>query len=207
MCVTCGCNNYDNRHDDSRNLTDLDFQSAANAADIPLSEVLSNIIHAFATDEELDDTPGTPPSAPASDVDMNIVKSQSEQRYTLGVAYAANLPDVGRAADGFQDFVSTEELEKAAWTYLQKSGTVGLHHQEGTSGAGKIVESYIYRGPDWQQDNGYVVKSGDWLIGVVWNEEGWELVKSGTINGFSPQGKAKRQLPDPTKMQNLRKRP
>ncbi len=206
MCVTCGCNDYDNRHDDSRNLTDLDFQSAANAAEIPLSTVLSNIIHAFATDDELDDTPGTPPPAPPQNVDMNIVKSSAEQQYTLGVAYAANLADSGRAKDGFQDFADAETLEKAAWNYLQKSGTVGLHHAEGTTGAGKVVESYIYRGPDWPQDNGYIVKSGDWLIGVLWNDEGWNLVKSGKINGFSPQGKAKRAMPDPSKLGNLRKR-
>lgn len=133
-----------------------------------------------------------------------VVKSTPERRYTLGVAYPANRADVGVAADGFRDFAGPEALEAAAWSYLRKGGSVGLHHADGTEGHGTVVESYLYRGPDWPQENGYVVKAGDWLLGVVWDEETWPLVKSGAIRGFSPQGAAKRRTPTPEALAALR---
>jgi hypothetical protein len=58
-----------------------------------------------------------------------------------------------------------------------------------------VTESYIYRGPDWEQPDGTVIKAGDWLIGGICDETAWELVKSGKVTGFSPQGVARRIRP------------
>jgi hypothetical protein len=119
-----------------------------------------------------------------------------EQRYVLGVAYQAGPdPMIKRGADGGRDFFSAEELEKAAWGFLQKGAAVGLGHVDGTEGAATVVESYIYRGPDWPLGNGVVVKSGDWLIGAILSERAWQLYKSGQITGWSPQGAARRITP------------
>lgn len=119
-----------------------------------------------------------------------------EQRYVLGVAYQAGPdPKIQRGADGGRDFFSAEELEKAAWNYLAKGPTVGLFHADGTEGCADVVESYVYRGPDWDLGDGTVVKSGDWLIGAVLDEPAWELYKAGRITGFSPQGAARRRRP------------
>ncbi|MFE2407113.1 XkdF-like putative serine protease domain-containing protein [Kitasatospora sp. NPDC059408] len=117
-----------------------------------------------------------------------------EQRYVLGVAYQAGPdPRIQRGADGGRDFFSPAELEKAAWSFLQAGGAqVGLNHVDGTTGAATVVESYIWRGPDWDLGDGVVVKAGDWLVGAVLDEPAWQLFKSGRITGFSPQGTARR---------------
>lgn len=119
----------------------------------------------------------------------------SESRYLLGLAYPAGPdPRIQPGADGTRDYFTAEELEKAAWTFLGDGGErVGLFHLDGTEGSAQVVESYIYRGPDWEI-NGTIVRAGDWLIGVICDERAWTLVKSGRITGFSPQGVAKRRI-------------
>ena len=152
----------------------------------------------------------------AKSVDVNgaeglagiVVKSEEEQRYTLTVAYPANKPDVATAQDGFRDFASPQAVEKAAWAYLRKSPNVGLWHQAGTDGSGSVCESYIYRGPDWKisaaDGSEQVIKAGDWLMGIIWDEKTWPLVKQGLIGGVSPQGRAKRRTPTPEAVASLR---
>lgn len=137
-----------------------------------------------------------------------VIKSDDERRFTLTVAYPANKPDVGKAADGFRDFAGFAAIEDAAWNYLTKSQQVGLWHENGTEGAGRVVESYIYRGPDWTvaaaDGSEQLVKSGDWLVGIRWTEDTWRLIKEGRIGGVSMQGKAVRRTPDPATVADLR---
>ena len=156
-----------------------------------------------------DDVKGADLMDVKKDIGISLIKSQEEQRYTLGVAYAANMPDVSKAADGHRDFAGPEALEKAAWSYMQKGGNVGLHHQSGTDGKGTVVESYIYRGPDWSvsatDGTTQVIKAGDWLLGVVWQPETWNDIKAGLINGFSPQGSAKRDTPSAESIAKFRR--
>ncbi len=129
-----------------------------------------------------------------------VVKSVDERRYTLSVGYPADTPDAAVARDGHLDFASAAEVEKAAWGYMQNPG-VGVVHEDGTEGAGQIVESYIYRGPDWEIEatdgSKQVIKSGDWLIGTVWNEPTWERIKARELRGTSMQGTAARRAPSP----------
>ena len=158
------------------------------------------------------DTPGLAMNK-ATEIDTSqiegvVIKSAEEQRYTLTVAYPANKPDVGLAQDGFRDFASVNAVEKAAWSYLRKSPNVGLWHADGTDGSGEVCESYIYRGPDWEvaatDGSTQVIKAGDWLMGIIWSEQSWPLVKQGRIGGVSPQGRAKRRHPDADAIANLR---
>ena len=55
---------------------------------------------------------------------------------------------------------------------------IGTDHADGTTGAGRVVESYIYRGPDWFIGDA-AIKSGDWLLGTVWDETTWAKIKKG----------------------------
>lgn len=116
------------------------------------------------------------------------------QRYVLGIAYQAGpAPEIRRGADGGRDYFSEAELERAAWGFLQKGAQVGLFHgPEESVGAATVVESYIWRGDDWDLGDGTVVRKGTWLIGAVLSERAWELYKSGKVTGFSPQGMARR---------------
>jgi hypothetical protein len=136
-----------------------------------------------------------------------VVKAVAEQRYTLAVAYPANKPDVGTARDGYRDFAGAEAVEECAWNYMLKSRKVGRWHEDGTDGAGEVVESYIYRGPDWVIKSGdaeHTVTAGDWLLGVRWDQPTWDLIKSGEIAGISPQGMAERTEAKPEKVAGLR---
>lgn len=118
----------------------------------------------------------------------------TEQRYVLGIAYQAGPdPRIMKGADGGRDYFTEAELEKAAWSFLAEGGgQVGLFHADGTTGAARVVESYIWRGGDWDLGDGVVVRKGDWLVGAILDEPAWQLYKSGRITGWSPQGSARR---------------
>lgn len=134
-----------------------------------------------------------------------VIKSVDEQRYTLSLGYAANLADAAKARDGHIDFASPETVEKAAWDYMQNP-EVGLYHEDGTNGAGRVVESYIWRGPDWQVSDDFTVTKGDWLIGVQWDEPTWGEIKAGRINGTSMQGRTERRTPSPADVARVKAR-
>lgn len=121
-----------------------------------------------------------------------------EQRYILGLAYQAGPSDrLIKGVDGRRDYFTAEELEKAAWSFMKAgAGQVGILHADNTTGHFTLTESYIYRGPDWNIGD-VVIKSGDWLIGGICDEPAWNLVKSGRVDGFSPQGVAKRRKATP----------
>ncbi len=137
-----------------------------------------------------------------------VLKTEDERRYTLTVAYPANKADTSVAADGYRDFAGPQAVEDACWAYTTKSRQVGLWHADGTDGAGDVVESYIYRGPDWnvQAADGseQVIKAGDWLLGIRWSEQTWPLVKQGLIGGVSMQGTASRRQPSAEAIEQLR---
>lgn len=137
-----------------------------------------------------------------------VVKAEDERRYTLTVAYPADKPDAAVAADGYRDFASKAAVEDAAWSYLAKSPEVGLWHADGTDGAGRVVESYVYRGPDWTvkaaDGTEHTITAGDWLLGIQWGAQAWEDVKAGRIGGVSMQGRAERRVPTAEAVANLR---
>jgi subtilisin family serine protease len=121
------------------------------------------------------------------------IAKDDTQRYTLGVAYPHS------ELDSHGDFTDEQELEKAAWTFMQTvvakgAGGVGTDHADGTDDSAQVVESYIYRGPDWTIDVGddeaVIVKAGDWMVGAIWTEEAWERVEKGELTGWSIQGLA-----------------
>ena len=156
-------------------------------------EVLINGVRYVATD----DVP-----ARAADIDtaaMQLVKAHDERRYALGLAYAARIAP-GRGADGFNDWISEENLELACWQWTAKSREIGLFHKDGElyDNHGTVVESYIFRAPDWRvispiTGEEVVIKTGSWMLGVVFDEYGWGLVKAGLVNGWSPEGGAVRR--------------
>lgn len=122
-----------------------------------------------------------------------------EQRFLLTVAHQAGPdPRIAKGADGGRDFFTEAELEKACWSMLLSGAPeVGLFHADGTVGHARIVESYIYRGEPWKlaaaDGSEVVVKSGDWLVGMLCDEVAWDLYKSGRVAGVSIQGSARRR--------------
>lgn len=214
MCMTCGCGRALDDHSDSRNITLTDLQGAANAANITLQDAASNIQVTLAlvlgAASDTDSITKALAAHPDADAAYRLVKAQDEKRYTLGLAYGANLPDVARAADGFRDFASKDAIQDAAWRYMTKSRNIGLGHVDGTDAAGEVVESYTWPADTWimKASDGTEVRieNGDWLLGVIWTPPAWSLIKSGDIRGFSPQGGAKRRSPSADALDHLRSR-
>lgn len=121
--------------------------------------------------------------------------ADTEKRFVLGLGYQAGPdPRIRKGQDGGRDFFTAEQLETAAWKFLTKRAA-GMFHLEGTDGHIEIVESYIYRGPDWDVGEGLVIKAGDWVVGGVLDELAWRLYKTGRITGWSPQGQGRRIAP------------
>lgn len=119
-----------------------------------------------------------------------------EQRFVLGLGYQAGRDDrIEKGLDGGRDYFTPDELEKAAWSFLRNGPVVGTFHVDGTEGAATVVESSIYRGPDWHVSDELVIKAGDWIVGAILDEPAWRLYKAGRITGWSPQGRARRIVP------------
>lgn len=137
-----------------------------------------------------------------------IVKTDAARRYSLMMGYPAHKADAAVAADGHRDFAGAEAVEKAAWNFMRSGAAVGLHHLEGTDGAGETVESYIYRGPPWTikaaDGSEVVIKAGDWLVGTIWSEPAWQEIEEGRVGGGSMQGTARRRKPSPEALAELR---
>lgn len=153
--------------------------------------------------------PGSVDLAPGL-ASLSLIKAVEESQFTLGVAYPVNKLDVKQARDGRRDFASHEVVERAAWDWMLKSQDIGLFHENGTSGHGTVVESSVYRGPDWLVKSAdgteQTIVAGDWLMGTLWDDPAWSLVKSLYVRGYSPQGRARRGAGpvDPHKLAALR---
>lgn len=149
---------------------------------------------------------------------VRVLKADDERRYTLDVAYPADKADVAIALDKHKDFASKAVVEDAAWNYMRNYRQVGLCHtpdqaaavgtQLAQDGAAELVESYVYRGPDWTvkaaDGTEQLIKAGDWLVGFIWVPAAWDLIKSGKIGGVSVEGGAKRRKPTREALANLR---
>jgi hypothetical protein len=122
---------------------------------------------------------------------------------------------VKKGADGKRDIVSTAVLERAAWAWMRKSASAGLFHKNGAGGGQPIdgvcdiVESYVYRGPDWKtkaaDGSDVLIKSGEtWLMGALWTPRAWPLIKAMRSGGWSPEGRAARIKPSAATLAELR---
>ena len=203
MCLSCGCHAPRNDHGDSRHITIVGLRSAADAAGITVAEAAHNIA------ASLEHGIPVQKSDSGAFVSCQVLKSSEERRYTLGLAYPSMKPDVSVAADGHRDFVGPDALETTAWTWMREHRDINLFHKDGTSGHGTVVESYIWRGPDWEIESPvdgqpYSIVKGDWLMGAIWDAYGWALIKNGRVNGWSPEGTARRSQAPAERIASLR---
>ena len=138
-----------------------------------------------------------------------VVKTTPEKRVSVHLAYPSMRPDRARAADGFRDFAGPDAVQDAAWSFMKSGARVGLFHEDGTTGAGTTVESWVHRADPWTikavDGSSQTIMPGDWLVAIQWPPDTWELVKSGVINGVSMQGSALRRRPSPEALAALRK--
>ena len=212
MCLLCsGQAAHTDPHGRLLAITLGDFEAACEQAGVTVAQGARNLAKSIDTRERRTLLASVEKSQ-VLDVEYaatRVVKTVAEKRYTLGLAYPAMRLDKGVAADGHIDFVSQEALEQTAWNWMTKERTIGLFHTKGTEGHARVVESYL-----WPSDEPWVIKGddgtvqrickGDWLLSTVWDEHGWALVKAGLVNGWSPEGGAKRSRPSASRLAELR---
>lgn len=145
------------------------------------------------------------------------VRKAEEQRFVLGIAYQAGPdPRIAKGVDGGRDFFTEAELEKACWSFMLSGQQHGLLHLDGTTGAARPVENFIYRNEvpwvvsgdtqvrkaiarlaaeveDCAGPDDLVVRKGDWCLGSILDDSPWQAVKAGKLNTWSPQGIARRR--------------
>lgn len=180
MCTSCGCLQPADDHGDPRNITLAALAAAAEAAGITLTQAAENILA----------TVYTALAAPET-----IAPDAEPQQFCLGIAYQAGRdPRIARGLDGGRDFFTEAELEKACWSFMLNGQELGMFHAEGTTGAARPVENYIYRNPiPWVVGPDLVVRKGDWVLGALMDDKPWELVQAGDATGWSPQGRGRRR--------------
>lgn len=116
-------------------------------------------------------------------------------QFLLGVGYQAGPdPRIAKGADGGKDYIEARDLERAAWSYMLGGHGVNAFHTPGTEGIAKTVESMIYRNPiPWVVSDDLIVRKGDWLVGVLVSDQGWQMHLDGKLNAMSPEGVARRR--------------
>jgi Putative phage serine protease XkdF len=180
MCLDCGCGEFENDHGDPAHLTLAALQAAADASGVTVTQAAENILAAVYTALAAPET---------------IAKDAVPQKFCLGIAYQAGRdPRIAKGLDGGRDCFSETELEKACWSFMLSGQQHGMFHADGTEGAARPVENYIYRNPiPWVAAPDLVVRKGDWVLGALLEDRPWELARAGKANGWSPQGGARRR--------------
>lgn len=133
-----------------------------------------------------------------------ITKAVTEERYTFGPLYAPSRKD----AHG--EFTDAETLQKAVWEYVQESAEDGrrirLQHDDSedpvTVGEWLEVVAWPYETTvkmtvPGEAERELVMPAGTVYLGVKWDEDAWDAIKSRKLTGYSMGGKAVRaSFPD-----------
>lgn len=110
-----------------------------------------------------------------------IIKADAESHYVTGIVYEPMVEDT----DG--NFMTEEEIIKAAYWFAKNGDKVDLQHNfEPLSGA-TVVETWVAKADFEIEDT--AVKKGTWLITVeITDDSVWKDIHDGKITGFSMGG-------------------
>lgn len=135
-------------------------------------------------------------------VDMMIQKQDAEKRYTFGLLYKASPSELEPEVDAHGEFITATVLEEAIWDYVRRGDRrIFLQHMaEGMQPVGEWVnivtwpydQEVVMRLPNGQV-NKTIIPAGSVWMGMIWNAEGWKLVKSSQVRGLSMGGMARRK--------------
>lgn len=110
-----------------------------------------------------------------------IVKADAENHYVTGVVYEP------MEEDSHGNFMTEEEITKAAYWFAKNGDKVDLQHSFEPMDGAAVVENWIAKA-DFEID-GEAIKKGTWLMTVeVADESVWEGIEKGDITGFSMGG-------------------
>lgn len=110
-----------------------------------------------------------------------IVKADAENHYVTGIVYEP------MAEDSHGNFMTEDEITKAAYYFAKNGNKVDLQHSFEPLDGAAVVESWIAKA-DFEID-GEAIQKGTWLMTVeVADESVWEGIEKGEITGFSMGG-------------------
>lgn len=113
-----------------------------------------------------------------------IVKTDADHHFVTGIVYEP------MTEDAHGNFMTEEEITKAAYWYAKNGDGVDLQHSFETLEKAAVVESWVCKA-DFDC-GGETVKKGTWLMTVeVTDSEVWDAVQKGEITGFSMGGVGK----------------
>ena len=126
-----------------------------------------------------------------------IIKADAEHHFITGIVYEPNTED----AHG--NFMTEEEITKAAYWYAKNGNNVDLQHDFEALENADVVESWVAKA-DFKIGE-ETVKKGTWLMTVeVTDDDIWDAVQKGEITGFSMGGVGKYDTED-TDLENVEK--
>jgi hypothetical protein len=114
---------------------------------------------------------------------LEIFISKEDEHIVGGIVYE---PDI---VDGQGDWASEEDIQEAAYYFMENSQQFKVRHKGEPNSLIKILESYIV--PAGFRIDGKLVKKGSWYLTLrILDEEVWREVKEGKLTGFSLAGTA-----------------
>ena len=123
---------------------------------------------------------------------FKITKSDDDRKLAFGWA-SASMRAGGEVIEDWQkDIVEPEELENAAYEFVELYREGGEMHERG--GAAVLIESVVFT-EEKMQAIGIpigILPVGWWIGFKVLDEDVWEKVKDGTYSMFSIEGEAER---------------
>lgn len=114
-------------------------------------------------------------------------EQHEEQQLVYGVVYEPGNADDPETWDSHEDFMTAEEIEKAAHGFLKDARNIDKQH-DFEAGVGEVVESYI--APADFTIGEHKIKKGSWVLVTKASDEVWEEIKKGEITGYSMAGTA-----------------
>lgn len=110
-----------------------------------------------------------------------IVKTDAENHYITGIVYEP------MEEDSHGNFMTEEEITKAAYWFAKNGDEVDLQHSFEPLNGATVVENWIAKA-DFEIE-GEAIQKGTWLMTVeVADENVWESIEKGEITGFSMGG-------------------
>ena len=123
---------------------------------------------------------------------IQISKADDEKQYAFGWASVSVQTDGEQVVDWQKDMIDPEDLEEAAYRYVELYRGGGEMHERG--GVAVLIESVVFT-PEKLKALGLAEDSlptGWWIGFHVTDADVWEKVKDGTYNMFSIEGTAVR---------------
>ncbi len=110
---------------------------------------------------------------------MNILKQDASQQIAYGIVYEPLVKDA------HDDYMTAEEIEKAAHIFLKDYRQIDKQH-DFTSQVGDVIESYI--APADFELGGETVTKGTWVMAVKVADEGLVRHPEGGVHRILPCG-------------------